>query len=80
MPAPLNVPTGLEMESKPHDPRHPYVLRFVGCGHGVLFKDYCRDCEIVGAQDAYRMAVKAVQWARHELRRLGVPVSGEIAP
>lgn len=25
-----------------HDPHHPLVRSLKGCGHGVLFTDYCR--------------------------------------
>ena len=59
-------------ELKPHNPDHPYVRRFVGCGHGVLFTDYCKDCEIVSLQNTYKSAIRRVQACRDELRRLGV--------
>ena len=62
---------------KQHDPAHPYVRKFIGCGHGVLFTDYCKDCEIVGVQEQYRAAIRTVQRCRNELRRLGVSVAGE---
>lgn len=57
---------------KEHDPHHPYVKRLIGCGHGVLFSDYCRDCEIVWVMDSYRSAVRKVQSCRENLRRLGI--------
>lgn len=60
-----------------HDPDHPYLRSLVGCGHGVLFTDHCRDCEVTAAQDRYRAAVRAVQHCRNELRRLGEPLPGE---
>ncbi len=61
---------------KPHDPNHPYVLRMVGCGHGVLFTEYCKDCEIVSVQERYLQAIRTVQHCRNDLRRLGVPAPG----
>lgn len=65
---------------KEHDPKHPYVLRLVGCGHGVLFKDHCRDCEIVGLHEEYRRAVRTIQRVRDRLRVLGDPMPGRVAP
>jgi radical SAM superfamily enzyme YgiQ (UPF0313 family) len=62
---------------KPHDGKHPYVRIMKGCGHGVLFTDYCRDCEIVSVQEQYRNAIRTVQRCRNELRRLGVKVPGQ---
>ena len=66
------------MTDKEHDPNHPYVRRMVGCGHGVLFTDYCRDCEIVSVKQKYKNAVCAIQSCRNDLRRLGVSLPGEI--
>lgn len=63
---------------KEHDPNHPYVRRLVGCGHGVLFTDYCRDCEIVSIKTRYKSAIRTVQSCRNELRRLGVKLPGEM--
>lgn len=63
-----------------HDPTHPYVRKLIGCGHGVLFKDYCRDCEIVGLQERYRTAVRTIQRVRDRMRELGEPMPGRTAP
>ena len=52
---------------KEHDPTHPYVRQLVGCGHGVLFRDYCVDCEIVETREKYRAAVRTVQRCRDRL-------------
>lgn len=65
-----------EYKPKPHDPQHPYVIRCVGCGHDVLFTDYCKDCEIVSVQERYRTAIRTVQQCRNDLRRLGVAAPG----
>lgn len=62
---------------KEHDPHHPYVRKFIGCGHGVLFTDYCKDCEIVAVQEQYKNAIRTVQRCRNELRRLGVSLPGQ---
>ena len=62
---------------KEHDPNHPYARRFVGCGHGVLFKDYCRDCEIVLIKQRYKYASRTIQSCRDELKRLGVELPEE---
>jgi len=64
---------------KPHDPKHPYVAKFIGCGHGVLFTQPCVDCEIVGLTEEYRRAVKTVQRVRDRLRVLGVRSPGNVA-
>lgn len=64
-------------EPRPHNPNHPYVLRLVGCGHGVLFTDYCRDCEIVGVMEQYNRAVRTIAQCRNQLRRLGAPLPGQ---
>ena len=65
------------MTDREHDPNHPYVRKFIGCGHGVLFTDYCRDCEIVSVKERYKTAIRTVQSCRNELRRLGVKLPGE---
>ena len=59
---------------KPHDPNHPYVRRLVGCGHGVLFKDYCKDCEIVGLLSQLADAKRTVERTTKRLRSLGEKV------
>ena len=59
---------------KPHDPNHPYVRRLVGCGHGVLFKDYCKDCEIVGLLSQHKSAKKTIERTEKRLRELGEEV------
>ena len=66
-------------QPREHNPAHPYVRNFVGCGHGKLFTEYCKDCEIVGVQEQYKNAVRTVQRCRNELRRLGVKLPGEQA-
>ena len=55
---------------KPHDPNHPYVRRLIGCGHGVLFDDYCRDCEIVGLLSQLDDAKRTVERTAKRLRSL----------
>lgn len=57
-----------------HDPNHPYVRKMIGCGHGVLFTDYCKYCEIVSVIERYKTAIRTVQHCRNDLRRLGVAV------
>jgi len=64
-------------QPKAHDGQHPYVRTLKGCGHGVLFTDYCRDCEIVQLKDQYRRAVRTVQQVRDRLRVLGQPMPGQ---
>jgi|GEM_PF-2936314 len=59
-----------------HDPNHPYVRSFRGCGHGRLFTEPCQDCEIVNLHDEYRRAVRTVQRVRDRLRVLGSPLPG----
>lgn len=61
---------------KDHDPHHRLVRTLKGCGHGVLFTDYCKDCEIVSLQESYRTAVRAIQSVRDRLRVLGQPMPG----
>jgi hypothetical protein len=67
---------------RPHDPKHPYVMRLIGCGHGVLFTTPCRDCEIVGLMDEYKRAIRTVQRVRDRMRVLGQPMprSSQSAP
>lgn len=64
---------------KGYDPKHAYVRRMIGCGHGVLFRDYCRDCEIVSLMDKYRRAIRAAMQCRDALRRMGIKPPGESA-
>ena len=64
-------------QPKPHDGQHPYVRTLKGCGHGVLFTDYCRDCEIVKLQEQYKNAIRTVQSVRDRLRVLGQPMPGQ---
>lgn len=59
-----------------HDPHHPLVRSLKGCGHGVLFTDYCRDCEIVQLHDQYKRAVRTVMFVRNRLRAMGQPLPG----
>lgn len=59
-----------------HDPNHQYVRRMIGCGHGVLFTDYCRDCEIVQLRESYNRAIRTVAQVRDRLRQLGAPLAG----
>ena len=59
-----------------HDGQHPYVRKLIGCGHGVLFTDYCKDCEIVALQEQYRSAVRTVQRVRDRMRVIGQPMPG----
>lgn len=65
------------VKPKDHQPAHPYVRKMIGCGHGVLFDDYCKDCEIVALQEQYRNAVRTVQRVRDRLRVLGSPMPGQ---
>ena len=62
---------------KPYDPQHPYSLTGKGCGHGVLFKDYCKDCEIVSLQEEHSRAAKTIARVRNKLRMLGAPMYGQ---
>lgn len=66
--------------TKPYDAKHRYVQTLKGCGHGVLYTDYCRDCEVVSVMERYRNAIRTVQSCRNEMRRLGINPPGEIAP
>jgi hypothetical protein len=59
-----------------HDPNHPYVRQHIGCGHGVLFKEPCKDCEIVGLLRQYKDATRMLMRLRNELRKRGVPLPG----
>lgn len=63
---------------KPHDPRHPYVLKFIGCGHGVLFSQPCVDCELVGLQDEYNRAVKTIARIEARVAKLGEHIEARI--
>lgn len=63
-----NLDAILEM----HDPQHQYVRHFVGCGHGVLFKDYCKNCEIILLVANYKNAQKTIQRVRNRLKEMGV--------
>lgn len=60
----------------PHNPDHPYLRRLVGCGHGRLWKEPCRECEIAGLMDEYKHAVRTVARVRDRMRVLGVPMPG----
>lgn len=62
-----NLDVILEM----NDPQHQYVRRFVGCGHGVLFKDYCRDCEVILLVANYKNSQKTIQRVRNRLKEMG---------
>lgn len=62
---------------KEHDPHHPLLRTLKGCGHGVSFNDYCKDCEIVGLQEQYRNAIRTVMRVRDRLRVLGQPMPGQ---
>ena len=68
---------GCELTPKAHDPNHPFVRMLNGCGHGVLFTDCCRDCEIVSLQERYRNAIRTVQSVRDRMRQLGQPMPGQ---
>lgn len=61
-------------ERRPHDSHHPYVRRFVGCGHGRLFSEACEECEIVGLQEQYFHATRTAQRVMARLQALGVDV------
>lgn len=54
-----------------HNPDHPYIKRFVGCGHGVLFRDYCRECEIIALIQEMKAAQRALVRTRARLQILG---------
>jgi hypothetical protein len=60
-----------------HDPNHSFVRKLIGCGHGVLFDDYCKDCHIIWVMDQYKQAVKTIARCRDDMRRLGVPLPGQ---
>ena len=59
-----------------HDPKHPYVLRHIGCGHGRLYSEPCVDCEIVWLHEQHRYAARAIARVRDRLRELGEPMPG----
>lgn len=68
------------LDAAPAAPPQPVTLTvrtLKGCGHGVLFTDYCRDCEIVGLQEQYKNAIRTVQSVRDRLRVLGQPMPGQ---
>ena len=60
-----------------HNPDHPYVRKMVGCGHGRLFSEPCKECEIVALKEEYRRAIRTVQRVRDRLRVLGAPLPGQ---
>lgn len=59
-----------------HNPDHPYLRRLVGCGHGRLWAEPCRECEIAGLMDEHKRAVRTVARVRDRLRVLGAPMPG----
>ena len=63
------------MNSKP---AYPYVSKWIGCGHGKLFTEQCRECEIASLRDEYKSAIKTVIRIRDRLRMLGAPLPGEV--
>lgn len=60
----------LTPKPRKHDSKHPYVMQLIGCGHGMLFKDRCIDCDIVGVHEQYRHAVATVSRCKDRLRVL----------
>jgi hypothetical protein len=60
-----------------YGPSSPYVLNLTGCVHGMLFREHCKDCEIVGLRQQYKDAVQTVMRVRNKLRELGAPLPGE---
>ena len=60
-----------------HDNNHPYVIKRLGCGHGVLWVDPCVECEIVSLQAEYRNAARVIARVRDRMRQLGRPMLGE---
>ena len=63
-----------------HDHKHPYVLKYTGCGHGRLYSDPCVDCEIVGLHEQHRHAARTIARVRDRLRELGAPMVRAIRP
>lgn len=59
-----------------HDPKHPYVAKMIGCGHGRLFTEPCVDCEIAGLMDEYKRAARTIARVRDRMRVLGAPMPG----
>ena len=59
-----------------HDHKHPYVLKYTGCGHGRLYSEPCVDCEIVGLHEQHRDAARTIARVRDRLRELGAPMPG----
>ena len=60
-----------------HDPNHPYVRKFIGCGHGRLFSEPCIDCEVFRLMEKYRNAVWAIEDVRVRMKQLGRPMPDE---
>lgn len=63
--------------AREHDPAHPYVHKFIGCGHGRLFTDPCVDCEVVSLMVDYNRAARTVMRVRDRMRQLGRPMPGQ---
>ena len=59
-----------------HDPKHPYALRHIGCGHGRLYSEPCVDCEIVDLREQHKRAARTIARVRDRLRELGAPMPG----
>ena len=57
-----------------HDPKHPYVAKLIGCGHGRLFSEPCPECEIVDLHRRYGSAVNTIKRVRDRLKELGAPI------
>ena len=62
-----------------HDPKHPYVLKHTGCGHGRLYSEPCVDCEIVWLHEQHKQAAHTIARVRDRLRELGAPMNAELA-
>lgn len=62
-----------------HDPKHPYVLWYTGCGHGRPYSEPCVDCEIVWLHERHRYAARTIARVRDRLRELGAPMNAELA-
>lgn len=63
-------------ELKEWNPKHEYLRRLVGCGHGVAFNEKCEDCEIINLCDQYLRAEKAMVKIRAKLEEMGFDSSG----
>lgn len=61
----------------PYDQNHPYIGRFIGCGHGKLFTEPCVDCEVIALTEDYRLSIKALVRARDRLHAIGAPLPGD---